>query len=55
MKKHILSKKCWCKPDVISFKKNNKDKILMIAALFNDSMTATKYNQIKKILESKSL
>lgn len=53
MKKHILSKKCWCKPDVISFKEVEKDKILQIAALFNDSMTATKYNQIKKILESK--
>lgn len=53
MKKHILSKKCWCKPEVISFKESKKDKILQIAALFNDSMTATKYNQIKKILESK--
>lgn len=53
MKKHILSKKCWCKPEVISFKEPKKDKILQITALFNDSMTATKYNQIKKILESK--
>jgi hypothetical protein len=56
MKKHILSKKCWCKPDVISFRKENEenlsDKIFAIAALFNDSMDNTKYNKIKKILES---
>lgn len=56
MKKHILSKKCWCKPDVISFRKENEDnlsdKILKIAALFNDSMDNDKYNRIRKILES---
>lgn len=52
MKEHKLSKNYWRKPKVISFKKPKKDKILEIAALFNDSMDNTKYNKILKILES---
>lgn len=57
MKKHIMSKQCWCKPEVISFGKGNdnslSDKIFKIAALFNDSMDNIKYNKILKILNSK--
>lgn len=56
MKKHVLSKKCWCKPDVISFRKDKEDilsdKVFEIASLFNDSMDNDKYNKIRKILKS---
>ena len=56
MRKHILSKKCWCKPDVISFRKDSEDilsdKIFEIASLFNDSMDNDKYDKIRKILKS---
>lgn len=56
MKKHVLSKKCWCKPDVISFRKDKEDilsdKVFEIASLFNDSMDNDKYNKIRNILKS---
>ncbi len=53
MKKHILSKKCWCKPEVISFKEHKKDKVFMIAEVFGVGLDNDKYNKILKIINSK--